>query len=539
MPSAVVNLDLLSVGISIAAIGIIGFSVVFSNSKSITNKTFLLFSLVTVFWGIVNFLSYHSPSAGISLFFLRLVIASAVWHAFSFFQLGYVFPNEKVSFPIWYERILVPLVVLSSIINLTSLSFSGVKSFASGQSAVVNQGPGMLLFAALIVFLIFGGFFNLVKSIRKASGIEKIRSSFVFIGSLLTFALLFIFNFLLPAAFNFVAFIPLGAVAFFPLITFTSYAIFEYRLFNVKIIATEFLVFALAITMLFQVLTVQGWQAISFRVGIFAFVLIFGIPLIQSVLNEVRQREELERLTEQLKKVNVKLEELNRFKTELLSLVSHQIKSPLAAVKGFVSLIIDGTYGAIGEKVKETLGKVKDATDELINLVNTLLNLRKVEEGKMDYSFEKVNVADLAEKVVGELKLLADNKKLNLSFVSDKPEIFVNADSQKLAQAIQNMVDNAIKYTPSGFVKVEVKESEGDAVISVSDSGLGISAELLPHVFEEFTRDERVRKEIRGTGLGLYIAKAIVQAHGGEIKAESAGEGKGSRFYVRLKKYAP
>jgi signal transduction histidine kinase len=119
-------------------------------------------------------------------------------------------------------------------------------------------------------------------------------------------------------------------------------------------------------------------------------------------------------------------------------------------------------------------------------------------------------------------------------FTNADHDIFVNADAQKLKQVVQNLVDNAIKYTPSGFVRVTLSEEAGRANIAVSDSGLGISAALIPYLFEEFIRDERVKKDIRGTGLGLYIARKITEAHQGTISVESPGEGEGSTFRVTL-----
>ena len=227
-----------------------------------------------------------------------------------------------------------------------------------------------------------------------------------------------------------------------------------------------------------------------------------------------------------------KLDELSHFKSELLSLASHQIRSPLAAIKGFISLIITGSYGEVSDRIKETLGKVQKSADELIGLINTLLDVRKVEEGKMEYVFARTDLNKIVTDVVDLLRSLAETKKLEFTFVSPGKEIPVNADAEKLKQVIQNLTDNAIKYTPSGFVKVELKEEGGMATVSVSDSGLGVPSDLIPYLFEEFVRDERVKKEIRGTGLGLYIARKITEAHGGKMSAESPGEGKGSTFRV-------
>jgi len=256
------------------------------------------------------------------------------------------------------------------------------------------------------------------------------------------------------------------------------------------------------------------------RTAIFVLVLVFSVFLIQSVHREVEQREQLA--------------ELGRFKSELLSLASHQIRSPLAAMKGFITLIMDGSYGEVSDKIKETLGKVKGSADELIDLINVLLDVRKVEEGRMEYQFEKLDLTPLVAETVAALMPLAQAKNLTLTSDIGTAQVLVNIDRIKFKQVIQNLIDNAIKYTPSGFVKVVLRTDTVHAFIVVSDSGLGIPASLLPVLFEEFIRDERVKKEIRGTGLGLYIARNIAQAHGGTLVAESPGEGKGSTFTVTI-----
>jgi signal transduction histidine kinase len=155
----------------------------------------------------------------------------------------------------------------------------------------------------------------------------------------------------------------------------------------------------------------------------------------------------------------------------------------------------------------------------------------------MEYQFAKTDMVRLVRDTFEGLRPLAVQKGLEFTLKVPDGELAVNADAQKLKQVFQNLIDNAIKYTPSGSVAVELYEAAGGAVMfAVRDTGLGFAPELAPHLFEEFVRDERVKKQILGTGLGLFIARKIIEAHGGKLWAESKGLQKGSAFFVALKK---
>ena len=460
----------------------------------------------------------------------------SVLYSFLIFRLFFVFPAEKVKLPKIYKSIILPVVVITALLTLTPLVLSQVTDSSTGGVAAISPGPGIVLFGIVVVSLIISGIVILSRKMKRAEKRDRAAFKFIIMGVSVTFSLHIVFNFLMPIVFKNPRFVPFGAVFTFPFVALTSYAIFRHHLLNVKVITTEIFAFILAVSTLFEVVLSKDTTTLIFRSGIFLLVLGFCILLIKSVLREVEQREELQKLTEQLQKANTELDGLSRFKTQILSFASHQIKAPLAVIKQFATILSEGLYGEINDKVKETLGKMKSSADELIDLINTLLDLRKVEEGKMEYKFEPVKFKDLVQNVVDGLKVQADGKKLELSFVSNS-DASVSADPQKLKQVIQNLVENSIKYTLHGFVKVETKEEGGYVIFSVTDSGLGIGQSLLPHLFDqEFVRDERVKHEIRGTGLGLYIAKRIVTDHGGTIWAESEGEGKGSHFFVKLRK---
>ena len=358
----------------------------------------------------------------------------------------------------------------------------------------------------------------------RTSGIEKIQLRYLAVGIFTTISLILVFSYFLFALTGKLDTVSFGHLYTLPFVLFTTYAMIRHQLLNIKAIATEVAVMLLNFVLLVQVFS--STNLAQFLTSSFLFVAAFliGMLLVNAVLKEIKQREQLQGLTTRLEAANAKLTDLSRFKTELLSLASHQIKSPLAAIKGYVSLLKDGSFGVLPPSAAEAVGKVQTSANQLFDLINSLLDLRKVEEGRMDYQFAKIDIIPLTRGVVEELSQLASSKKLQLEFGAAEKETIVSADAQKLRQVIQNVIDNAIKYTPTGSVKVNLDQVAGKVVLTCTDTGYGMAKEVADKLFTEFMRDERLKKMIRGTGLGLYIAKKIVEAHGGTIRCESAGD---------------
>ena len=237
---------------------------------------------------------------------------------------------------------------------------------------------------------------------------------------------------------------------------------------------------------------------------------------------------------EALQKANADLEAANHFKMHLLTLTSHQMKTPLGIIRGYTALLREGFYGEIDPRAKEVVAKIEFAAEDLVTLVDNVIDLRKAEEGRIEYQMQNLDFVKLARQAAEELGHMATSKGLNLSFEGPEGEIMIYGDEQKLRHVIQNLVDNAVKYTEKGFIHVKLEKKDDAALFSVADSGIGIPADVKPFLFEEFIRDERVKREIRGTGLGLHVAKVFTEAQQGKIWAESDGEGKGSTFYVSI-----
>jgi signal transduction histidine kinase len=538
--SAVLNnlkhFDLVAVGIAVAAIGILGFIVFFSDRQSSTNRTFLAFALATIAYGSVNYFSYQATGPILVLWLLRLTLFTAVWHAFSFFSLFLVFPRTKITWPWWYLFAALPAVIITSILTLTPLVFSKIDRISTvGRVTNPERGPAIIVFGIVSAFLVFGGLIQLIRKASWGSDVEKKQARVVLIGAVMTFSLILTFNLVLPVVLNILTYIPFAPVFMLPFITFTAHAIRKYRLLNVKILTTEVFTFALALTTLIEVLFAKDVLTLLVRLTTFGLVLGFGILLIQSVIHEVHQREQLNELTAGLQQANTRLTQLDHLKSQFLSFASHQIKSPLTTVKWRSQLIADGGLGIVPPEVVGAAREIKESVERVSVLVDEFLDLHKIQEGRMDFQFESTDIPLLVQKTTNDLSILAKKKGLTLSYTDRTTKRIASVDPQKFSQVVQNFLDNSIKYTDKGSITVTVENETPESItISVQDTGHGLNPELIPHLFEQFMRSREDMVKIEGTGLGLYIAKQIVTAHRGIVWASSPGPGKGSTFAVRI-----
>jgi signal transduction histidine kinase len=246
-------------------------------------------------------------------------------------------------------------------------------------------------------------------------------------------------------------------------------------------------------------------------------------------------------LAKDLEAANERLRELDKQKTEFISFATHQLRAPLTAMKGYASLIVEGDLGEVAAKVKEAVERMFESAKTMTTVVDDYLNVSRIELGTMKYNMEPLDMDKMAEEVVGELKpnIMKAGLKFDYKAVGEGPWT-VSADPDKLKQVIANIIDNSVKYTPSGSLTVlleRVPNADGTIPVrfSVTDTGIGIAPGVMPKLFQKFSRADNANKQnIHGTGLGLFIVREIVNAHKGRVWAESAGEGKGSKFIVEL-----
>jgi signal transduction histidine kinase len=280
----------------------------------------------------------------------------------------------------------------------------------------------------------------------------------------------------------------------------------------------------------------------------------FGIFLIRSVQNEIRRKEELQYLTEKLASANDELRKLDNAKSEFISIASHQLRTPLTSIKGYISLLLEGNYGKIDEVIMDPISKIYASNERLIQLVEELLNVSRIESGRMEYIFEKSSIEKITTALKDTFSVIAKGKGLYMHLnMPSEPLPEIEIDAGKTREVISNLIDNALKYTRRGGITVKsellkdmnwsVKHAggqdedlSGDVVrITISDTGIGVPETELPYLFSKFSRGKDTsRLHVSGTGLGLYVGRNIIEAQHGKIWVESDGLNKGSKFIIDL-----
>jgi signal transduction histidine kinase len=232
----------------------------------------------------------------------------------------------------------------------------------------------------------------------------------------------------------------------------------------------------------------------------------------------------------ELGRLNLELAETSKAKSEFLANMSHELRTPMNAILGFTEMVLDGLYGDVPPKLREPLADIDVNGRHLLRLINDVLDLSKIEAGRMQLALTDYSVREVVDVVYASLRSLAAEK--GLAFVVDVPDNLpvAHGDSGRITQCLMNLAGNAIKFTREGKVEIGVAQAGNELVYRVSDTGIGIPKDELENVFKEFRQvDATVTREYGGTGLGLSITKKFVEMHGGRIWVESE-IGKGSTF---------
>lgn len=260
-------------------------------------------------------------------------------------------------------------------------------------------------------------------------------------------------------------------------------------------------------------------------------------------------QEKIKHATYNLRTANHKLKELDKMKDDFVSVASHELRTPMTAIKSYLWLALAGKGGKLSAKQEYYLQRSYNSVDRLIKLVNDMLNISRIESGRIFISLTKTNIVQLVQEVVEEIKPRIDELKIKIEFdfsskgVLSKDEIKeVIADPDKIKEVVLNLIGNSLKFTDEqGIISVFFVKEGNKIVTNVKDTGRGIDTKDMPTLFTKFGMIQgsyATNKKASGTGLGLYISKSIIELHNGEMKASSEGIGKGATFSFSLPSYS-
>lgn len=253
--------------------------------------------------------------------------------------------------------------------------------------------------------------------------------------------------------------------------------------------------------------------------------------------NEIlkRQNRELQQQREQIQRKNLQLVEVSQLKSEFLATMSHELRTPLNAIIGFSQILMRQLQSTASDRQLDMIQRILANGQHLLELISDILDLSKIEAGRLDLKVEPTDLQELLHTTVEGLQSLADQKQLDLSVELSLSDTVIENDANRLRQIITNLLSNAIKFTDTGFVRITARDISSDMIeIEVADSGIGIAAENLPHIFNAFHQvDQSISRKHQGTGLGLAITHLLLDMMRGTISVKSK-LGQGSQFYIHI-----
>jgi len=373
-------------------------------------------------------------------------------------------------------------------------------------------------------------FIVLVNKYRRFSGQVRHHVLLITVATYITFAVAAVVNIILPHVFLVFDYIWVGPASLIFWLSVMTYAVARHQLFNVRSIATEALISFLWLALLFRIIFAQDESEFFTNTGFFVTVLVLGVFFIRSVIKEVEQKEQIEKQDKELAIIHTNQE-------ALLNFISHEIKGYFAKIEAAFAGIKEGDYGEIPPQMKTMAENGFKDVRVGTAMVVSILDASNLKKGAVSYKKGVFDLANTARKIVEEMRPLAEGKGLVLTLtLPPEGRLEVMGDESMIGKhVIRNIIDNAVRYTPTGSIKVEVSNADTFARIVIEDSGIGITPRDKEHLFTEGGHGtESIKVNVHSTGYGLYIAKQVVEAHGGTIHAVSEGSGKGSRFIVEL-----
>lgn len=508
---------------------IVGFFVYFNGRKFLLNRLLLLISVCFSLWTLCNLISWTNIHSSFILFTWSFFgILSSFISIFCIYFVYVFLTKEDVSLRIKtiFAALLAPVLLLAATsVSLAGFNLTACDAFEYEGLAFQIYYTSLGVLAILWIFaLLVGHYRRSSSSVRKqiilmGIGIESFLFSFFtmgFLGSYLTSLGL------LPDS-------QIEMYGLFGMIVFMIYLaiiIVRFKTFNVGLLASQALVMALIVLIGAQLTFVRSLTNMILTAIALVLTGLIGIILIRSVRREILLRKHVETLAKDLEKSNQQ-------QIILIHFITHQIKGFVAKSRNIFAGLREGDYGVLPDTMVPLVEEGFRSDTKGAETIQEILNAANIKSGKVTYKKESFDLKALIEEVLSDLRPLAEKKGLELT--SALADVTLTGDKVQLVNAFKNLIDNSIKYTPSGSVAISLAQTDGKVHFEIKDTGVGITEEDMKGLFTEGGRGKNSQRvNVESTGFGLFIVKNIVEAHGGKVWAESEGGGKGSRFIVEL-----
>jgi len=498
---------------------------VWKNRKgTLSNKYFVFITISFVIWIILILFQWIAAEVEVvHLAWQLLVLPEILIYIFSLY-FCYTFLSRK-DLPNIFKYVLSFLFV--AILALLPTAFN-IESFDLANCEGVVGRLWDIIYVLELVFIIIISIISIEKFFKSQTNKEKILTALLSSGVVLFLGIFWISNYFgeLTKTYEINLWGPIGAVTFLGIM---SYLVVKFEAFNIRLLAAQALVFILTALVGSQFFFVTNLTNQILVGATFLFATAFGFFLVRSVKREVQQREKIEKLAGELQIAN-------EGQANLIHIINHQIKGYLAKARNvFSELLTEPEYGPISESAKPMMTEGLKSLTEGVDFVTDFLNASNIEKGTYKYEMQQFDLKKLIQNVADKQKGAAEEKGLSFELRIEDGDYNIRGDKAQLEQAVRNLIDNSIRYTLKGEVKIQMSKVKDKIRLKIEDTGIGISDELKPKLFTKGGRDENSLKvNINSTGFGLSFVKGVVEAHHGRVWAESAGVNQGTTFFMEL-----
>jgi signal transduction histidine kinase len=498
---------------------LVGIFVLIKGKQNISAKPLFILNISFALWLIADLFTWvSSNSISIMFYWAILGILESIFLLSSFF-LVYTFIYKKypsLLLNLFLGLFTLPIILLTPTIhNLSGFNFTeciAVDNYFLDYIFIFEIGINLLI----LIFAIVG--------ILKISKNNRLPSVLLTIGTVIFISIYFISGYLL----NYYGEYYYQIYGFIGIVIFTSSLVFlivKFKAFDIKLLGAQALVWALIITIGSEFFFIQNNTNRVLTAITLVISAITGIMIVRGVKKEITLREHLQIA--------------NQNQEALIHFISHQLKGFFTKSKMIFSGLLEGDFGEATPTMVDMAKTGLESDNNAVAMIQDILGASNLKTGTTNYTFKKTNLAEIIKKVSSNFTEIANKKGLKFEIEIPVQIFNIMADETQLSQVFKNLIDNSIKYTPSGEVKVSLRmdlREKGRIIFAIRDTGIGLSESDKKRLFTEGGKgEEALKTNTDSTGYGLYIVKKIVESHNGKIWAESAGRGHGSQFYVELR----